>query len=240
MSAELGNKRVVVIGGSSGIGFAVAKQLVKAGAHVVLGGRDIERLEAARQRLDGRATVGQVDLEDKRSIARFFEGIGSIDHLFAPGASYRYGDLLDIDDEVAESPFRSKFWGQYYAVKHALPHLEKDGSIVLMSGAAGARPLGTASAYAACNSAIEGLGRALALELAPIRVNVVAPGTIDSELWQRRPAELRDAAYRGFAEATALGRVGHVEEVADAVCYLIGNTYTTGSTLYPDGGYTLR
>jgi NAD(P)-dependent dehydrogenase (short-subunit alcohol dehydrogenase family) len=240
MPALFSNKHVVIIGGSSGIGFAVAQQLVKAGARVALGGRDLARLQHARQQLEGRATIAQVDLEDKASIARFFESVGAFDHLFAPGATYRYGDIQDIDDEVAESPFRSKFWGQYYAVRHALPYLEQDGSIVLMSGAAGARPLGTASAYAACNSAIEGLGRALALELAPIRVNVVSPGTIDSALWQRRPTELREAAYRGYAEATALGRVGHVTEVADAVVYLFGNTYTTGSTLYPDGGYTLR
>lgn len=240
MSAVFRNKHVAIIGGSSGIGFSVAKRLAGEGARIVLGGRDLIRLQEASRELGPSVRAVQVDLEDKASIAAFFEAAGPLDHLFAPGASYRYGDLLEIADEVAESPFRSKFWGQYYAVKQALPQLSKDGSIVLMSGAAGARPLGTASAYAACNSAIEGLGRALALELAPIRVNVVSPGTIDSALWQRRPAELREAAYRGFAEATALGRVGHVEEVADAVVYLLGNTYTTGSVLYPDGGYTLR
>ena len=233
-------KRVAILGGSSGIGLRVAERVVAQGGSVVLGGRDEAALAAVCSSLGAVASARRVDSSDKHTIASFFDGIGPLDHLFTPGSSYSYGAIDEITDEVAESPFRSKFWGQYYAVKHALPHMQPGGSVVLMSGAAGARPLGSASAYAACNSAIEGLGRALALELAPLRVNVVAPGTIDSELWRRRPDDTRQAAYEGYSALTALKRVGTVDEVAGAVMFLMENGYTTGSTLYPDGGYTLR
>lgn len=234
------DQRIVIIGGSSGIGLEVARQAIALGAQVLIGGRDPQRLQQAARSLGANASTRGVDTADKASIAAFFSDIGPFDHLFTPGASYRYGRIDQIDDETAESPFQVKFWGQYYAVKHALPHLSKAGSIVLMSGAAGARPLPGAATYAACNSAIEGLGRALALELAPVRVNVVAPGTIDSALWQRRPADVREQAYAGYAGLVPLGRVGTVAEVADAVLFLMRNGYTTGSTLYPDGGYVLR
>lgn len=233
-------KRVAILGGTSGIGLRVAERIIEKGGSVVLGGRNEAALATACAQLGPAATSRRVDSSDKHTIAAFFEGIGPVDHLFTPGSTYSYGAIDEISDEVAESPFRSKFWGQYYAVKHVLPYMQAGGSIVLMSGAAGARPLGSASAYAACNSAIEGLGRALALELAPLRVNVVAPGTIDSELWRRRPEETRRAAYDGYAALTALKRVGTVDDVAGAVIFLMENGYTTGSTLFPDGGYTLR
>lgn len=233
-------KTAVIIGGSSGIGFRVAERIIADGGRVILGGRSADKLAAAQARLGNAASVATIDSGDKQSIAAFFAGIARIDYLFTPGASYRYGPVLEVSDDDAESPFRVKFWGQYWAVRHALPKMAEDGAIVLMSGAAGARPLPGAATYAAANSAIEGLGRALAVEIAPIRVNVVSPGTTDSELWRNRPAAQREAAYAGYGKITALGRVGTVDEVADAVLFLLRNGFMTGSTLYPDGGYTLR
>src|SRR5690606_17801379 len=103
-----------------------------------------------------------------------------------------------------------------------------------------ARPLKGAAAYAACNSAIESLGRALALELAPVRVNTVSPGTIDGHLWRSRPDAVREPAFAHYASITALGRPGTEDEVADTVVFLMQNSFMTGTTLYPDGGYTLR
>ncbi|MFH8407442.1 SDR family oxidoreductase [Streptomyces sp. NPDC018019] len=237
---RLADRTVVVIGGSSGIGLEVARRSVAAGASVVLGGRNEERLAEAARELGPAARWRTVDNTDKQSIAAFFTDIDRIDHLFTPAASYRTGPMRELSDEDAESPFTSKFWGQYHAVRHAAPRLSADGSVVLMSGAASVRPAGVAPAYVACNAAIEGLGRGLAVELAPVRVNVVAPGMIDGSLWAARPADVREPAAAQYRGDALLGRLGTEGEVAEAVLFLFTNGYMTGSTLYPDGGYALR
>ncbi|MCI3929079.1 SDR family oxidoreductase [Streptomyces sp. AN091965] len=236
----LHGRTVVLIGGGSGIGLRVAHQAVAAGARVVLGGRSADRLAAAAQDLGDAATWRTVDVTDRASLAAFFAPVERVDHLLTTAGTYRVGPMLELSDEDAESPFVTKFWGQYHAVRLAAPKLTADGSVVLMSGAAGARPPGPAPAYAACNAALEGLARGLAVELAPIRVNVVSPGTIDGNLWQGRPAEAREQAFAQYRRDTLLHRLGSEDEIAHAVLYLLGNGYTTGSTLYPDGGYTLR
>lgn len=234
------NKKAVIIGGTSGIGLRVAEKIIAGGGSVHVGGRDAERVAAAITKLGSKATGAVVDNRDQDSLAAFFDALDRIEYLFTPGASYSIGRLDQVSDDVAESSFKSKFWGQYYAIKHALPKLAKDGAIVLMSGAYSVRPYAAGAAYGACNAAIEGLGRALATELTPIRVNVVSPGTIDSDLWQNRPKELREMAFKAHENTTLLKRVGTTDEVADVVVFLLTNGYMTGSTLYPDGGYALR
>ncbi|WP_433664874.1 SDR family oxidoreductase [Nocardia sp. CA-128927] len=210
---DLRSRTVVLIGGGSGIGLRVAHRVVAAGGRVVLGGRTASRLAAAATEL-GDAASWQ--------------------------ASYEVGPMRELSDAAAASPFESKFWGQYHAVPLAAPKLAEDGSAVLMSGAASARPAGLAPAYVACNAAIEGLGRGLAVELAPVRVNVISPGTVDGHLWSNRPDTARTAAFDQYRRETLLGRPATEDEIAHSVVYLFTNTFTTGSTLYPDGGYTLR
>ncbi|MET9296101.1 SDR family oxidoreductase [Streptomyces sp. NPDC003077] len=239
-SHPLADRTVVILGGGSGIGLEVARRAVGAGARVVLGGRSEDRLGAAVAELGPAASARVVDTTDKVSLAAFFDALDRLDHLFTPAASYRTGPMLELSDADAESPFVSKFWGQYYAARYAAPKLAEDGSIVLMSGAASVRPAGPAPAYVACNAAIEGLGRGLAVELAPVRVNVVSPGMIDGNLWSQRPAEVRDASAARYTEDTLLSRLGTEAEVAETVLFLFTNGYMTGSTLYPDGGYALR
>lgn len=238
----LKDKTAIIIGGTSGMGLRVAELVTAGGGRVVVGGRSPARIDAATAKLGPAARGHVVDNTDKASIRAFFAAAPAFDFLFTPGASYALGRIDQISDEEAESPFRSKFWGQYWAVKAALPKLAKDGAIVLMSGAASVRPVPGvgASAYVACNAAIEGLARGLAVELAPIRVNAVSPGTIDGTLWRSRPASVRDAAFAYYAGAAALGRVGTEDEVARAVIFLMENSFITGATIYADGGYALR
>lgn len=228
-----------IIGGSSGMGFGLAQRLIDRGDRVLIGGRSEDRLRQACARLGGGATGRSVDIQSRASLASFFKDCGRLAGLFAPGSSYSTGPFRETDETTAESAFRAKFWGQYWAIHAALPHLGEQSAVVLMSGAASARPLGNA-AYAACNAAIEGLTRALAGELAPIRVNCLSPGTIDSELWRDRPASIREPVFDQWRSLSLTGRVGHVDDAVHAALFLLDNRNMTGSTIYNDGGYTLR
>lgn len=233
-------RTVVLIGGGSGIGFAVARLVTAAGGRVVLGGRTATTLGHAADQLGDAAEWGVVDTSDPASIHAFFAGIPTVHGLFTTAATYLTGPLAELSVAEAATAFDSKFWGQYRVVKAALPKLASDASVVLMSGAAGARPAGPAPAYSAANSAIEGLARGLAVELGPVRVNAIAPGTVDGALWARRAAEVRDAAFASYRAATVLGRLSTEDEIAESVGYLLLNPATTGSTLFPDGGYTFH
>lgn len=231
----LKGSRIVIIGGSSGIGFATAEQAIEQGAHVIIAGRSKEKLMVAQEVINNKHLQTFVlDNQDTNQLQDFFKKVGNFDHLFTPGASYTLGPITATND-IAESSFIGKFWPQYYAVKYAIPFLSNSGSIVLMSGAFSQRPLKGAPAYGACNGAIESLGKALAVELAPIRVNVVSPGTIRREHEQN---ENRLTAYEAYKSLSLVKRPGHNDEIAHTVLYLMQNSFTTGNVLFPDGGYT--
>ncbi|MGC5024392.1 SDR family oxidoreductase [Tsukamurella sp. DT100] len=240
MTFELRARTVVLIGGASGIGLAVARRVIADGARVVLGGRSRERLDGAVAALGPAATGRTVDTADPDGVEAFFARVESVDALFTTAATYTVGSFVELDVEEARSPFESKFWGQYRMVKAALPALTADAAVVLTSGAASVRPAGPAAPYVAVNAAIEGLARGLAVELAPVRVNAIAPGTVDGNLWAGRPREAREAAFAHIEREAVLGRPGTEDEIAAAVVHLFTSTYTTGSTLYVDGGYALR
>ncbi|MES5955184.1 SDR family oxidoreductase [Bacillus fungorum] len=234
---SLRDKQIIIIGGSSGIGLATAKQAIEQGAHVIIAGRSEEKLKNAREVINNnRLQTYVLNNQNKVHLQNFFKKVGDFDHLFTPGASYTLGPITAADD-IAESSFIGKFWPQYYAVKYAIPFLSKSASIVLMSGAFSQRPLKGAPAYGACNGAIESLGKALAVELAPIRVNVVSPGTIRREHEQN---ENRLTAYEAYKSLSLVKRPGHNDEIAHTVLYLMQNNFTTGNVLFPDGGYTFH
>lgn len=231
----LKGSRIVIIGGSSGIGFATAEQAIEQGAHVIIAGRSKEKLMVAQEVINNNHLQTYVlDNQDTNQLQDFFKKVGNFDHLFTPRASYTLGPITATND-IAESSFIGKFWPQYYAVKYAIPFLSNSGSIVLMSGAFSQRPLKGAPAYGACNGAIESLGKALAVELAPIRVNVVSPGTIRREHEQN---ENRLTAYEAYKSLSLVKRPGHNDEIAHTVLYLMQNSFTTDNVLFPDGQYT--
>ncbi len=228
-----------IIGGTSGIGLALAHVLAKRGDRLLIGGRSPENLAKALSALGPAASGRTVEITDRSSLDHFFAGVSELSGLFTPAASYRTGTFRDGNLETNEGLFEAKFWGQFRAVHAALPRLRADASVVLMSGAASARPVG-APAYAACNAALEGLARGLALELNPIRVNCLSPGTTDSELWRNRPDDVRGPAYDYWSKISLTQRPATVEEQAHAALFLLDNTNMTGSTLFCDGGYTMR
>jgi NAD(P)-dependent dehydrogenase (short-subunit alcohol dehydrogenase family) len=234
------DKKIVVIGGSSGMGLATAKMAAAEGAAVYIGGRSEEKLRQARVQIQGKVELISVNVMDEKSVQSFLDKIGEFDHLATPGSEAVLGKLLDLDINAAKKAFDSKFWGQYRAAKYGAPKIREGGSIILFAGIWSQRPILGAAPVAAINSAVEGLGRALAVELAPIRVNTVSPGIVDTPLYSGMEPGKRKTMFQGIAASIPVKRVGRPEDIAQTVLYLMANGYTTGSTLYVDGGATLR
>jgi NAD(P)-dependent dehydrogenase (short-subunit alcohol dehydrogenase family) len=240
LATTLEGKRIVIIGGSSGIGLATAKLAVREGASVVVASRSASKLGKAADEIPGKVETATVDVRDEIGVKRFFDHVGEFDHLATPCAEVSGGGFLDLDLLEARKAFDSKFWGQYHAARYAAPGVRPGGSITFFSGSNSQRPLPQSSIRAAVNSAVEGLTRALAVELAPIRVNAVSPGPVDTPLHDHLPKERRDALFEAVAASLPVRRIGKPEEIAHTVLYLMTNGFTTGSTLFVDGGYTLR
>ena len=233
-------KKVVIIGGSSGIGLATARAAAAEGAEVLLASRSEEKLRKARESISGKVDVFVVDAGKEESVKTLFEKGGKFDHLFTPGSEGVRGPFLSLDPQAARTAFDSKFWGQYFAAKYGAPKIRPGGSITFMAGAFSQRPGPGTAVLAAINSAIEGLGRALAVELSPLRVNVVSPGLVDTPNFSKMPPDQRSALFKTVADSIPAHRIGTPEDIAQTVLYLMGNGYTTGHTLFVDGGMTLR
>jgi NAD(P)-dependent dehydrogenase (short-subunit alcohol dehydrogenase family) len=237
---SLEEKRVVVLGGSSGLGLAAARAAAARGASVVIASSRKSRLDEALQMLPTGSEGHVLDLADEPSVNALFATIGQFDHLlFTAGETLRLGPLPETEIAEARRFLDLRFWGAYMAAKYASGSIRPGGSIVFTSGTAGARPRSGWSLGASVCAAMEGLTRALAIELAPIRVNIVAPGMVKTPLWANVPEGQREAMYRQAAERLPVGHVGEADEVAQAYVYLMEQTYITGQTLIVDGGGTL-
>jgi NAD(P)-dependent dehydrogenase (short-subunit alcohol dehydrogenase family) len=233
-------QKIVVIGGSSGMGFATAKMAAEEGAAVIIASRSEERLQKAKVQIEGEVEVLTVDIRDEGSVKTFFDKVGEFDHLTTPGNEAAMGAFLELDTKTAKAAFDSKFWGQYHAAKYGAPKMRGGGSITFFAGIWSQRPVPGGSVITAINSAIEGLCRALAGELAPIRVNTVSPGIVDTPIYSKMPPDVKERMFKEAAASIPSKRVGKPEEIAKTILYLMSNGYSTGNTLYVDGGATLR
>ncbi len=233
-------KKIVVIGGSSGMGLATARAAAAEGARVIIASRSEEKLRQAQAQIQGSVEGLTINVMEEGSVKAFFDRVGEFDHLTTPGSEAVLGPFLSLDTQAARKAFDSKFWGQYQAAKYGAPKIRTGGSITFFAGIWSQRPIPKASVVAAINSAIEGLGRALAMELAPIRVNTVSPGIVDTPLYAGMAPDRREAMFKEAAASIPAKRIAKPEEIAQTVLYLMSNGYTTGSTLYVDGGATLR
>jgi len=239
---SLSGKTTLILGGTSGIGLAVALGAVRAGATVVVASSNPDRVARAVGELGGseRARGHALDLADEGAVRALFERETSCDHLvFTAGESLEVGRLTETDIEKAQRFFRLRYWGAYLAAKYGASRIRPGGSIVFTSGLAGLRPHAGWSLGASICAAMEGLTRALAVELAPIRVNLVAPGIVKTPLWASFSADERDALYAQTAARLPVGHVGEPAEIAEAYLYLMRQTYTTGEVLRVDGGGAL-
>src|SRR6266436_2212463 len=237
---ELSGKRIVVLGGSSGIGLAVAQQAVAQGATAIIASSNADRVKQAVATLDAKAEGHTLDLSNERDIQDFFQKIDDFDHLvFTAGDTLQLNELAATDLTKARRAFELRYWAVLAAVKYASPHIRKDGSIVLTTGVAGQRPhKGWTVAASVCGT-IEALTRALAVELAPIRVNAVSPGVVRTNLWQSMSADEREHLYESVGKALPVGRVGEAYDIAQAYLFLIQERFGTGQTVVVDGGTVL-
>jgi len=181
--ARLDGKKVILLGGSSGIGYAVAEYALAEGARVVIGSSHAGRVDAAVAALGTKAEGNALDLTDEAAIEAFFNGVGSFDHLvFTAGDSLKLGEIGATDLSLARRAFDIRYWGALAAVKYGAPRIVQGGSIVLTTGVAALRPRSGWAFGASVCGAMEALTRALAVELAPLRVNAVSPGLIATNL----------------------------------------------------------
>lgn len=236
----LNGKRIVILGGTAGIGLAVAEQAAREGAKVVVASGKAERVSRALGRLPAGSEGHTVDLRDAAAIRALFARIGGLDHLvYTAGEELMLAPLAELDLAQARTRFEIRYWGALAAIQAARPHIARDGSIVLTSGTAGHRGYAGFAIGAGICGAMEATARALALELAPVRVNVVAPGFVDTELWSNLPAEARQQMFREAAAKQPVGRVATAADIAEHYLAFMRGRYATGQSLIVDGGAML-
>ena len=229
-----------MLGGSSGIGLAVAQEAVGQGATAIIASSNADRVKQAVATLDDQAQGHTLDLSSERDIQDFFQGIGDFDHLvFTAGDTLQLDELVATDLTKARRAFEVRYWAALAAVKYAIPHIRKDGSIVLTTGVAGRRPRKGWTVAASVCGTIEALTRALAVELAPIRVNAVCPGIVRTNLWQNMSEKDRDRLFESAGKRLPVGRVGEAHDLAQAYLFLMQEGFSTGQTIVVDGGTAL-
>jgi NAD(P)-dependent dehydrogenase (short-subunit alcohol dehydrogenase family) len=238
----LKDQRIILVGGSSGIGFAVAEGAAAEGARVVIASSHAAKVEAAVARLGGAASGFVVDVTDPAGVEAAFAVAGAFDHLVFTAGDWggpRPRKLSDLDLEAARNGFGVRFWGALAAVKAAAGRIAPGGSITLTNGMIAHRPRHGPAIGSAMAGAVEHLARGLAVELAPIRVNCVCPGYIRTEVWASIPPETREASFQKFTAGQPLARIGEPAETAEAYLYLMRGGYTTGQVLKVDGGMSV-
>jgi len=234
------DQRVVIIGGTSGIGLATAHAAIDAGAHVVIASSRQSSVDAALGELSADTTGRALDVLDPGAVQAFFNEIGEFDHLaYTAGESLRLLPVDGMDIDEARGFFQVRFFGALNAVSAAAPHIRPGGSITLTSGSARTRPGAGWSVASSLCGATTSLAGALAVELAPLRVNVVEPGIVRSPLWGAMSAADQQAMYDQQAESLPAGRVGEVEDVARAFLYSMTQSFMTGTSIPVDGGALL-
>ncbi|MBT8364885.1 MAG: SDR family NAD(P)-dependent oxidoreductase [Deltaproteobacteria bacterium] len=191
---RLSEKKVLVIGGSSGMGLAIAAVAFREGVTALISSRSESRLKEAAEKIGAGVNWHAVDFTDATSVKSLFAAVGPVDHLVIPGSQVRTGPIKELAIADAKSSMASKFFGPYSAVKES--QVNPQGSIILFSGILSRRPDKGSPILAAINAAVETLGKALAVELAPIRVNVISPGmTRDTEAYLGMSEQAREEMF---------------------------------------------
>ena len=228
----LAGKKVVVVGGSSGIGLATAERAKKEGADVVIASRNAEKLKTAGGKIG--VTAIAADVTSDESVANLFRQCGPVDHVAVTAAQLKTGPFKTVSMDDVRATMESKFWGAWRVARAA--EIRAGGSLTLVTGYLSLRPRPGAAIVGAVNGALESLTRGLALELAPIRVNAVSPGTIDTPIRASMPEAARRDMLETAAAALPVRRVGVGDDIAQQILTFMTVGFATGSIVYIDGG----
>lgn len=239
---DLKEKRVLIVGGGSGIGYAVAESSIADGAQVMIASTNLARLEPAASRLGNGTTASRLDLTNESEVAVFFDQCGGFDHIVTTAGDWggmRSAKASAVDIASARRVFDVRFWGALMLAKYGATVLATNGSLTFTGGMIAHKPSKGSFISTAMAGAIEHLTRALAVELAPLRVNAVCPGLIHTAMWDSMPADRREMLDK-MTKGQLMPRTGTPDEVAQAYLYLMRGGYTTGQVLFVEGGSALK
>lgn len=230
---KINNKKAIIFGGTSGIGLAAAEQLAQMGAEVIAVSRNPDKAGTPPERIRFEAC----DVLDREALQALFKKHAPFDILVstATGGPRPRGPFLEMDLDGYEASF-SKLWGYANVVRLGAEHMSQDGAIVLVSGSPSRKAKPGQAALSSVGAAIEAFARAVAAEIAPRRLNVAAPGVIDTPM-QTATGEARREIYRNMTAKNVIPRAGTAAEVAQGIVFLIENDFVTGTTLDIDGGW---
>ena len=237
-NGTLKDRTVLVIGRGGGIARAVALAAREAGAQVVAAGRDRDALATAYAD-EPAVSTETVDLADEASIAALGDRLGTVDHVVSTASARARGHIADLDRDAVRLSFDTKVIGPLMLAKHLAPRMNPGGSFTLFSGVAASKIAVGTLAVAITNGAADVLARSLALELAPIRVNAISPGVIDTGAWDALGEPGKADYFAGISARNPARRIGTTADIADGVLFAMTNTFLTGTTLHIDGGETL-
>ncbi|MEW1775532.1 SDR family oxidoreductase [Streptomyces sp. NPDC086777] len=231
----LQGRRLVIVGAGSHTGRELARAASAAGAELILAGPDPKKVERTAQDLSGPSEVVSLDITDEDSIAMLAKRVGSFDHLVSTAAIPANGPLAELDLAAVHRAFAAKVTGPLMLAKHLVGQVRENGSFTFFSGVAAWRPTPARTVMATTNGALAFLVEALAVEIAPVRVNAVSPGIVDSGAWDRL-GDGKQEFLRGVAERNPARRVGAVDDLVQAVLFTMSNPFVTGTVLHVDGG----
>ncbi|WP_342374918.1 SDR family oxidoreductase [Myxococcus stipitatus] len=236
---NLEQQHVVVVGGSSGIGLGVAQAALEQGASVTLVSRSPEKLARAAAGLGapGRVHTHAADATREDDVRRLFEALPPVNHVVVTTVEAHYLSIRQMDFALARRVIDSKLMAAFHVARHA--RLQPGGSLTFTTGIASARPSPNGSVIAAVNGGIESAVRAWALELAPVRVNALSPGWIDTPIWDSLAGDAKAQRFEQHARRLPVGRIGTTADVGHAAVFLMTNGFTTGDVLRVDGGHPL-
>jgi NAD(P)-dependent dehydrogenase (short-subunit alcohol dehydrogenase family) len=239
---EITNRKVIVVGGTSGMGFGAAQAAQAKGAEVVVVGRSAQRLERTASELGGAKRVQTVvaDVTREDDVRHLFEAVGHFDHLVVTAASnFTYPPIRELNIDAARRTIDAKLVAALLLAKYAAVHIDEHGSITFTAGIAAERPMPTAAVVASVNGALFSLAYALAVGLAPVRVNALSPGWVDTPTWDTVFAANKAMMLEQMAQRLPARRIGRPEDIALAAIFLMESEFTTGTVLHVDGGHRL-